>query len=1075
LEFRLLGAVEMHSGERRIDAGSPKTRLLLAILLLARQDAVAPESLARHLWDEDAPPKYQVSIQAYASRLRRSFEELGEGLVNLSFISGVGYRLRVPSENVDALQFKGLTDRGRKAATDGDPRSALDLLNEARSLIRGKPLADLAGSWAHGARIGLEEQLRSSAVIRIKLQLDQGEPESVIGELQQLANRYRSDQKIAALLMRALHEAGRSADALAYYHTIERRLRKDLGIEPHAQLVAMNHMILIGRSDVGSAVSAGPAGLAAPAGRETGHGGHESVDAPAEPAVPNTLDADPPGFSGRDDDLRLLNQRVAERLTAGRTAVCVISGMPGVGKTTLALRLAHDLREQGFCPDGAFQIPLHGHDNDQSASRPETSLSLLLSTLGLDPGRLQRADGLDHLAALWRRHTDGRRVLMVLDDASDASQIWPLIPNGPGSVVLVTSRHTMFDLADAVDHPLAILTEEEAGALFLNSSNLASDSGDDAVARVVRACARLPLALSVAGGLIRAHPAWTADDLADHLRDTDRPGLGNALSHALAATFQTSYRQLPDATRNVFRHLALHPGTHIEQRLTAALAGIGGDEADVALCTLVEQNLLIELGRHRYRLHDLLRDFAGTRMQAEDQPNEPDLARDRLLRHCMVSTERAAAIFHPYRHRPLPSAFEGDYVRWREPGFSDSRDAASWLEEEYRVLLAIVEDAVARGRTSEAALLVQQLAVFLDRRGYWRESISLHEKSLSTWIRLGDREGEARTRGELATARWRLGQLDQALEEAQAALGLWRALGDRQGEAEANMQLGRVYSALRSPERAAQCYEYAASACAGFGDPTGEARGLYHLATVLFDLGYYDDAIERARRALILAESVGDVTVERNAAANIGDFLRQRGRYSEALEYCLRALRLSEESGDPQNVAIAAHNFGEVCSLAGDHASAKVPLETALGIFTRLGVVPSIVATLIVMQRIAQAENQMEAAEGLHCRAAEYADRVEHPLIGAQVQVAAAELHLCRRERLAALAAYRHALRLAEAAHAFAEQAAAHRGIGDVLVAEGDAGGARTHYEQAVGLLAKLRPQEAAELRRLLDSGLQTG
>jgi DNA-binding SARP family transcriptional activator/tetratricopeptide (TPR) repeat protein len=1074
LEFRLLGPVEMYAGGSRIDAGSPKIRLLLAILLLAQQDAVAPESLARRLWDEDAPPKYIVSLQAYASRLRKRFEEFGEDLVSLPFVPGVGYRLRVPSENVDVLKFKALTDRGRKAATDGDPRAALELLTEARGLIRGKPLADLAGSWAQGARVDLQEQLLESALIRIRLQLQQGEPESVIGELRHLADRYRYDEGIAILLMRALHEAGRSADALAHFRVIDRRLRKDLGIEPHAPLVATNQMILIGRSDVGSAVSAGPAGLAAPTARDKDHGAPDSADVPAEPAAPNTLDADPPGFTGREDDLTQLSRQIAERLADGRTAVCVISGMPGAGKTTLALRLAYDLRAQGFCPDGAFQVPLHGHDDEQSASRPETSLRLLLGTLGLEPGSLQRADGLDHLAALWRRQTRDRRLLIVLDDASDASQIRPLIPKGPGGIVLVTSRHTMFGLADAIDHPLAILTAEEAGALFLSCSNLSADASDEAVDRVVRACSRLPLALAVAGGLTRAHPAWTAGDLADHLRDTDRSGSGNALSHELASAFETSYRQLTDMTRNVFRHLALHPGTYVEQRFTAALTGVGGEEADIALCTLVEQNLLIELGRHRYRFHDLLRSFASSKMRAEDPPDEPDRARDRLLHYCMVSAERAAALFHPYRHLQLPDAFEAEYQRWSEPVFADGRDAASWLDREYQVLRAVTEDAFARGRATDAALLVQQLAAFFDRRGHWRESIPLHESSLRTWIRLGDRGGQARSRGDLATAHWRLGQPDQALDEAEAALGLWRALGNGRGEAEANLQLGRAYNALHSPAQAAQCFEYAAVACAGFGDPTGEARGLYHLAAVLFDLGHYDDAVERARRALNLAESVGDVAVERNVAVNIGEFLRQRGRYAEALDYCRRALRLSEESGDPEIIAIVALNLGDVCSLAGDHASAEAPLKRALAIFTRLDVVAGIVNTLIVMQRVAQLENRLEAAELLHHQAADHADRIVDPLIAARLQMAAAELHRCRGERKAALAAYRHALRLAEAAHAFGEQASAHRGIGDLLVGEGDSDGARMHYEQAVSLLSTLKPDEAADLRRLLDSGLSS-
>lgn len=1089
MEFRLLGPVEMYSGGSRIDAGSPKIRLLLAILLLARQDAVAPESLARRLWDEDAPPKYLASLQAYASRLRKRFEEFGEDLVSLPFVPGVGYRLRVPSESVDVLKFKALTERGRRAATDGDPRAALELLTEARSLIRGKPLADLAGSWAQDARADLQEQLRSSALTRIELQLDQGESESVVGELRQLADQYQHNEKIAYLLMRALHEAGRSGDALARFRIIERRLRKDLGIGPRAQLVAMHQMILVGHSDVGSAVSAGPAGLAALAGRnasstkqddspaQNGRAGSEDANsaaaAMASPA-PNTLERDLPGFTGRASELDALSRQIAQRLADGQPAVCTISGMPGVGKTSLALRLAYLLRS--MCPDGALQVHLRGHDANRPPNRAETALVTLLSMFGLDPQRLQQANGLDHLSALWRRHTDGRKVLVLLDDAADAEQLRPLIPNSPGSIVLITSRSLLLDLPDAISHPLEPMTDQEASALFVKCAQLPADTRSADVAAAVETCAGLPLALSITGGTLRVHPTWTAADLGEHLSTMDRPSIGNALTQSLAGTFDTSYRVLPVEARVVFRRLALYPGQYIDVGFAAALSGMSAEETYQALGSLYERNLLTEPQRNSYRLHDLLRAFAARIMATEESAAEYERARDRLLRYSLVASDRASALFDPHRHTPLP-ALRRDAAQHHPPAapnFADARSAAEWLDA-HQETLRIVMDESNRQRRPEAALMAHQLAAFFDRRGLWAEAAALHEAALTTWANAGDKAGQARAWNDLATAHWRLGWLDRARHEAETALDLWRGLGDQRGQADANLMLGRIHYDGHCAAEAVQRFEQAASARADLGDRRGQAEGLYHLGIAFSLAGRHHEAITYCKQALDIVKVVRDEVIERNCVNNLGTFYQREGDYERAAMYYRRAHQLALALGDPNNIAIASLNLGELYNSMSAPLEADPLLKSAYRIFRQLDNAVGIINVLLEQIQSCILLGRLEEADGLYLRAVDECGKAADPVLTVRLRLAEAALARRHSDREVALAAYGAALTLAVDLRAYSEQVEAHRGMGELLASTDRIDSARQHWKEAIQLLEPFRARALAELRRLLGDGAAAG
>lgn len=537
-EFRLLGPVELWSDGRQIDLGTTKIRLLLAVLLMEAGRAVPLEKLVYRVWGEEPPAKVVTSVHANLSRLRGRLELAGANRVQLEYTPS-GYRLLVAPEDVDALEFTRIVIEGQTAARSAEPERALRLLQTASAMVRGTPLAGLPGNWAKSARAGLEERYRSATLTRVALQLERTDPQLLISELRELSGRYPLDQAVTGYLMRALHAAGRTADALHEFQTTRRRLDAQRGIPPQRALRDLHQRILQGDEIA-------PHQVRMPLRSGEAH------------ASPNTLERDPPGFVGRRGDLDPLRAEIDAALGAGNSALCVINGMPGVGKTAVALHLAHELHAR--CPDGALHIAFRSHDPQRVSTSVEAALRLLLSMVAVDEREMQRARTLDQALALWRRHTYGRRLLLLFDDVDDVEQIQALLPSGPGNIVLVTCRHELAELPGAIRHTLKPLSAEEAQQLIIGTAEAPADDDLSAIDTVVKICGGLPVALTIAGALFRARSTWTATDFAERLTRTLRSQGMGGLSESLNTTFETSYRDLPELPRRMLRRLALHPG-----------------------------------------------------------------------------------------------------------------------------------------------------------------------------------------------------------------------------------------------------------------------------------------------------------------------------------------------------------------------------------------------------------------------------------------------------------------------------------------------------------------------------------
>lgn len=669
--FRVLGPVDVWENERSHLVGPWKEQTILAILLLEAGHVVSAQTLAERLWDERIPDHARGTLQAYISRLRSRLREAGDETGLITSSSAGGYRLVIESDQADVRQFHQMISDARAASAAKDLHLARALLLQAEGLWRGEPLDGLTSLWCETTRQALLERRRGAILARIglDLQLD-ADRSDAISELAQLTSTGRIDQSAIEMLMRALASVGREDEALATYRSAQARLREQLGVDPRAELTALHQQILRGEP-LPSRPAAEPAQRGA--------------------LAPNTLDRDPPYLIGRDEHVHDLLVSVTEDLeSASGIALYALDGMPGIGKTAVALRAAHQLAVQ--CPDGALQINFRTHDPRQPPLDPRTALVLLLEALGAGSDELGRAGSLDQLAGLWRRRTRGLRLLLLLDDVPDVNEINHLTPVALGSVTLVTSRRRMPHLPGARHRTLGALNDVAAIRLLTRITGRRFPDQARNLQRFVSHCGGLPLAVVVASAHLRAHPAWSLADLVNRL-ETWTPATGqDQLSAPVHRAFELSYRTLPEPHRRLLRLLAIQPVPDIGVHAVAALIDEDPAATDLILETLVENHLLDEVRRHRYRLHDLLRDFATRQASAHDENAAIDAAIDRVISFYIAAAAHAERIVRPNRRiaariptqSPLRSSAE----------FDQAVTAHAWLDAESTNLLVVAADRV---------------------------------------------------------------------------------------------------------------------------------------------------------------------------------------------------------------------------------------------------------------------------------------------------------------------------------------------------------------------------------------------
>ncbi len=919
MEFRLLGPVEIRDEGQILDAGHARQRAVLAVLLLELGQVVSVESLIDRVWGHDPPISARNVLSGHVARLKAALA--GDAGVSLSRRAS-GYLLSANPERVDIWRFRALLTQ---ATSTGDEQSAA-LLRGALGLWHGPALAGLRSRWLDGMRDALERE-RAGAVLELTdVRLRLGEHHALVTELAGQADAAPADERLVGQLMLALYRCGQQAEALRWFERTRLNLADELGANPGPQLRVLHQQIL--RADPALALAA------------SGSGAKSSSSVAG--SVPRQLPADVAGFTGRADELAaldLLLLRAASDDPAPRQAttavISAVSGTAGVGKTALAVHWAHGAA--GQFPGGQLYVNLRGYDPDQPVTAAD-ALAGFLRSLGV-PGADIPAEEAER-AALYRSLLAGKRTLVVLDNASSAAQVRPLLPGHHECAVVVTSRDSLAGLVarnGAVRLDLDLLPAGDAVALLRQLIGGRVDAEPAAALTLAGQCARLPLALRVAAELAAARPRVRLADLVTELGgQQERLNLlqvSGDPATSVRAVFSWSYEQLGGDAARMFRLLGLHPGPDISVPAAASLFGAPEPHARRLLDELARAHLIAEHVPGRYAFHDLLRAYAAEQVNRADSQDDRDAAVGRVLDHYLHTAARAGLLLNPARQPVVLPPLRPGAAAGRPADFPD---ALAWFEAEHQGLLAAVNLAAGSGFDGHAWQLPWAMGPFLQIRGHWQEWTATSRAALSAATRLGDTAAQALTGRLLAAACTEVGDHDQAGRYYASSVALYQQLGDRVGEAKVRQSLsvlaerqGRYADALGHDEQALRLWQ-------AIGDKAAEAEALNNLGYSHALLGDYQQARTLCRQALTLCAELSYRRVEGSVWDSLGYAEHHLGNLAEAAACYQRALSLKRAVGDRYAEANTLTHLGDTCLAASELAQAREAWQQALAILEDL-------------------------------------------------------------------------------------------------------------------------------------------
>jgi DNA-binding SARP family transcriptional activator len=598
LTFELLGPVSARRGAQELDLGSPQQRAVLAVLLLARGRHVAMDMLVDALWGDRPPRTAATTIRNYVSRLRRCLHP-GPGWPDQDVIRlvGDGYTLRLGEAVLDLDVFERLTQQARAARADGETALAAELFRQAQALWRGIPLAGVQGPYADAQRARLAELRLAAAQDGLAAEVDSGQHAAAVAQLQELVADYPLRERLTELLMLALYRSGRQADALAVFDRARRRLRDELGIDPGPALRQTQQRILEADGR-----------LTPPAGPEPRPG------LAALTQLPATL-AD---FTGRAAELAAVTAALTGTTALTGTAeppVVAICGMPGIGKTALAVRAARAVA--GAFPDGQLFAELT--EPGDLPTDPASVLGGFLRALGTGPVPAS----LFERAAAWRSALAGRRMVIVLDDVHSAAQVRRLLPPPPGCAVIITSRQSLLDLPGVRCVEVGRLAPGEATELLgrlVGAGRVAAERA--AAERLVAACAWQPLAIRTAGARLAARPAWQITAMEAQLQlELREPVTIHADCELVEAPFESAHGRLSPEAALAFRQAAAAPGLEISVPAMSAALNLPEHIIRALLDALADVHLIeADSVSGQFRYDPLLKLYARRKAMAVDSP-----------------------------------------------------------------------------------------------------------------------------------------------------------------------------------------------------------------------------------------------------------------------------------------------------------------------------------------------------------------------------------------------------------------------------------------------------------------------
>jgi DNA-binding SARP family transcriptional activator len=563
--------VTISDKENVVALPSSKPTMLLTAMLLHPNEVVSSEFLQYAVWGETPPEAARATLQTYVLRLRRLFAKFGISNDAISTMPG-GYRVPVTEQTLDLVRFRSLLHASERA---DDPQAEAEMLRSALELWRGAPLSNIQSEVLHRDEVPrLTEDWLRATERRFQLELSLGRCRQVLADLRAVVRSHPNHERFAELLIEALYRVGRQSEALAEYRAIRQYLAVELGVDPCASLQRLELAMLRGE-DLGA-----------------------DVPAAARPTVvvlDHPLPGDLPDFTGRVKDTETLVGRLAAEQSG--PAISIVSGPPGIGKTVLAVHVAHLVRES-FPGGVSFVSMTDGSTVD--VPRPGTS---------------------------------GERSLLVVDGVSDAAQVRGLLPTTNTGTVLITSRRSLAELATtrgASIHRIGPLETVESRAMLAAVVGWSKVNAEPAAAdELAEVCGHFPLSLRIAATRLLLRPRqsitdgvrWLRADPAGRLSLSGDPGM------SIAAMFESFLGEFDPRLVEAFGVIGGRGDAALSLDECADVLHTSPDDAAVVLDRLIDVNLIDSDEGGAYQVPSLLRAFARTRLGPE---RNPDLDPDRL-------------------------------------------------------------------------------------------------------------------------------------------------------------------------------------------------------------------------------------------------------------------------------------------------------------------------------------------------------------------------------------------------------------------------------------------------------------
>lgn len=891
VSFGILGPLTVTFGSLSVPINAARHQVVLSMLLLEAGRVVPIQRLAEALWGGEPPSTARGQVQICISMLRKLLAGTGSSLDTRP----PGYVLTVPERSLDRSRFTDLAAMAGELA-GRQPEEAVARYREALALWRGVACSGIESQIVEHVAIRLNEERWSAIEACLELELRLGRHNQVTGELAGLVAAEPFRERPRALLMIALYRAGRQAEALEVYRSGRELFVEQLGADPGKELQAIEQAILTGDSALDLAVQPR---LAVPArtvpdpeqpascdGATVQHPSQASSQAQAQVPRPAHLPSGIADFVGR----RNVIQEIAATLQAGgdrgfgHVATVLLTGRGGIGKTTLAVRVAHAVRDS--FPDGQLVARLGGVGN--SAATPDGALELFLRSLGVPPGLIP--DGLTERSVMFRSCVADRRVLIVLDDVMSLNDVEALLPGGPGCAVIMTSRTRLPGPAGAARYEVDLL-DDEAAAELLDSviGRTRTEAEPVAVHELIRLCEGLPLALRIVASKLATRGHWRigkmVERLADERRRLDELYLEGA---SIRATLELCYETLSEDAQRLLERLGLLDGADYPYWISAPLADRSLSEAEDILEELVAAGFVearaLADGTVRFRLHDTVRLFAREKLARRETAER--LAAVRRYTGCWLRLVSEA-------HR---SYHGGDFyvVHGRDPGWllpggnlaAMLEAPLQWLHQERRALVEAIMLA-ARTKLDDICWDLAVTSVTLFELGlYSADWAQTHEAALVATSEAGNDRGTAALLYSLGLCS--MGRnLDQCRDYLRRSLTLWERLRDQHGR-------GLALAGLAGADRLA---------------------------------GRHDAAKEGYARALDFFTQAGDLAGQASALRGVGQVDMDRQCYAAARDLLERSVAVATVAGARRDITQSWYYLAELQRRQGDFAGAERSLR----------------------------------------------------------------------------------------------------------------------------------------------------